>query len=61
MKLTATSKSGMYKQLEQMYKDAHSNGNDYMADKLYALSEDVMFDKYLSTQNIRARFAKIVG
>lgn len=61
MKLTATSKSGIVKQLFKFRLELHNFGDDIRADKLYKLENDVVYDKYLSVQQIKARFVKAMN
>lgn len=61
MKLTATSKSGIVKQLFKFRLELHNFSDDIRADKLYKLENDVVYDKYLSVQQIKARFVKAMN
>ena len=61
MTLTATSKSGIIKQLFKFRLELHNFGDDIRADKLYKLENDVVYDKYLSVQQIKARFVKAMN
>jgi hypothetical protein len=61
MKLTARTKSSMIKQITAIYIEQHNLGNDYIADRLHELTEDILFDNYLTEQNIKYRFNKIVS
>lgn len=61
MKITARSKSGIYKQLVQFYNELHNFGDDIRADKLHALSQNVLYDDYLTVQQIKAKFIKVMN
>lgn len=60
-KLTATSKHGIINQIATEQIIAHRNGNEGLADKLYKLSQDAIFDDYLTVKQIKARAIKVLS
>jgi hypothetical protein len=60
-KLTATSKTGIIKQIQSTYIIAHNKGYDLAADKLYALSQDAIFDNNVTARTIRLKAQLILA
>jgi hypothetical protein len=59
-KLTATSKTGLIKQLQTTYIIAGNKGFEVLSTKLYNLSQDAIFDNYLTTKQIKAKALAIL-
>lgn len=59
--LTATSKSGLIKQLFKIRLELHYQGKEVIANKLYTLEQDAMWDTYLTPKDIKNRFHKIMA
>lgn len=60
-KLTATSKRGLINQITTEYIIANRNGNEVLANKLYKVQQDAIFDNYLTPQQIKARAKAILA
>ena len=61
MQITARSKSGIVKQLFQFRLELHNFGDEIRADKLYKLEQDVIYDKYLTTKQIKTKFVRAMN
>lgn len=59
-KLSATSKSGLIKQLQTTYIIAGNKGFEVLSNKLYKLSQDAIFDDYLDAKQIKAKALAIL-
>ena len=59
-KLTATSKTGLIKQLQSTYIIAGNKGFEVLSNKLYKLSQDAIFDNYITVKQIKAKALAII-
>lgn len=60
-KLTATSKTGLIKQLQTTYIIAGNKGFEVLSYKLYKLSQDAIFDDYLTVKQIKSKALDILS
>jgi len=58
--VNARSMSGFIKRLREFRLEQHRLGNEILAEKIYKLEEDCLFDNHLSLSSAKHRLVKIL-
>lgn len=59
--VNARSMSGFVKRLTEFRLELHSQGKDILADKVYELEQDCLFDNYLELSQAKYRLVRILS
>lgn len=59
--VNARSMSGFIKRLTELRLELHAQGNDTLADKVYELEQDCLFDNYLELSQAKHRLMRILS
>lgn len=58
--VNARSMSGFIKRLTEFRLELHAQGNDILADKVYKLEQDCLFDNYMDLSTAKSRLMRIL-